>query len=226
MSQLEECLQPKLTAKLLTKELGLPENAANNIEAVLLKDGQHGGGILDCGSFGSVFNYSVMIAVAITGIGACYYDSYPAFKTLTFMLKGGNKQIKFVQNIGRQIGFNFKVSPLIKDATMNAIQSVLSGNSSNLPDWLFNIVKHICEHPAESCEKEIAEIIHKEFGEASDGEASDGKAYGGKASDRKAYGGKASNRKASNRKAINRKMKSKKMKSKKIKYPHKRTRRK
>ena len=35
MSQFEECLPPKLTANLLTKELGLPANAANNIEAAL-----------------------------------------------------------------------------------------------------------------------------------------------------------------------------------------------
>jgi hypothetical protein len=211
MSQLEKCLPPKLTAKLLIKELGLPANAANNIEAALLKDGQHGGGILDCGSFGSVFNYSIMIAVAITGIGGCYYNSYPAFKTLTFMLKGGNTDMKYVQEVGSMYGVNIKVSQFIKDSTMNAIKSVLSGNSSHLPEWLFNIVKHICEHPAESNETEIAEIIHKEFG---------------KESDREANGGKASNRKASNRKASNRKASNRKMKSKKIKYPHKRTRRK
>ena len=90
---------------------------------------------------------------------------------------------------------------------MNAIQSVLSGNSSQLPEWLFNIVKHICEHPDQSGEKEIAEIIDNEFGKASDGKASDGKARGGKASDRK----------ASERRA---------RKSKKISYNRKRTQRK
>jgi hypothetical protein len=37
------------------QKLGLPANVSNNIEAVLSKDGQHGGGILDCGSLGSVF---------------------------------------------------------------------------------------------------------------------------------------------------------------------------
>ena len=222
MSQFEECLPPKLTANLLTKELGLPANAANNIEAALPKDGQLGGGILDCGSFGSVFNYSVMIAVAITGIGACYYDSYPAFKTLTFMLKGGNTNTKMAQKIGSLIGYKISVSHLIKDSTMNAIQSVLSGNSSQLPEWLFNIVKHICEHPDQSGEKEIAEIIDNEFGKASDGKASDGKASDGKASDGKARGGKASDRKASDRKASERRAR----KSKKISYNRKRTQRK
>ena len=157
---------------------------------------------MDCGSFGSVFNYSVMIAVAITGIGGCYYNSYPAFKTLTFMLKGGNTDMKYVQEVGSMYGVNIKVSQFIKDSTMNAIKSVLSGNSSNLPEWLFNIVKHICEHPHESNETEIAGIIDKEFGKASDG---------------KVEGGKTRGRKASYRR---------KMKSKIIKYPHKRTRRK
>ena len=217
MSQLEECLSPKLTANLLTNALGLPANAANNIEAVLSKDGQLGGGILDCGSFGSVFNYSVMIAVAITGIGACYYDSYPAFKTLTFMLKGGNTNTKMAQKIGSLIGYKISVSYLIKDSTMNAIQSVLSGNSSQLPEWLFNIVKHICEHPHESSEKEIAEIIDNEFGKASDR-----KAEGGKANNKKTRGGKASYKKASDRKASYRKAR----KSKKTMYTRKRTQRK
>ena len=207
MSQLEECLSPKLTANLLTNALGLPANVSNNIEAVLSKDGQHGGGISDCGSLGSVFNYSVMIAVAITGIGACYYDSYPAFKTLTFMLKGGDTDIKYLQEVWRMYGFNFKVSHFIKDATMNAIQAVLSGKSSDLPKWLFNIVKQICEHPHESSKKEIAEIIHNKFGEASDG----------KVEGVKAEGGKASNRKASKRKA---------RKSKRIMFNRKRTQRK
>ena len=94
---------------------------------------------------------------------------------------------------------------------MNAIKSVLSGNSSHLPEWLFSIVKNICEHPYESNEKEIAEIIHKEFGKESDINDSDIKP-----NEIKARGGRARGRK----------MKSKKMKSKKIKYPHKRTRRK
>jgi hypothetical protein len=201
MTQLEECYSPKLTTELLIKELRLPPNVSTSIEEVLSKDRQHGGGILDCNSFGSVFNYSVMIAVAITGIGACYYNSYPAFKTLTFILKGGNTNTKIAQKIGSIIGYNIKVSHLIKDSTMNAIQSVLSGNSSHLPDWLFNIVKQICEHPTESCETEIAEIIESEFGEDID---------------RKAGGRKASYRKASKRK----------MKNKKIKYLRKRTRRK
>ena len=201
MTQLEECYSPKLTTELLIKELRLPPNVSTSIEKVLSNDGQYGGGILDCNSLGSVFNYSVMIAVAITGIGACYYNSYPAFKTLTFMLKGGNTHTKVAQKIGSLIGYNIKVSQLIKDSTMNAIKSVLSGNSSHLPDWLFNIVKHICEHPDESCETEIAEIIQNEFGEDID---------------RKVEGGKARNRKATNRK----------MKSKKIKYRRKRTRRK
>ena len=216
MSQLEECLSPKFTANLLIKELGLPANVFNKIEKVLSKDGQHGGGILDCDSVGSVFNYSVMIAVAITGIGGCYYNSYPAFKTLTFMLKGGTTDIKHLQEVWRMYGFNFKVSHFIKDTTMNAIKSVLSGNSSNLPEWLFNIVKHICEHPAESCEKKIAQIIHKEFGKESDINDSDINDSDIKPNEIKARGGRARGRK----------MKSKKMKSKKIKYPHKRTRRK
>ena len=207
MLEEEECLPPKLTANLLIQKLGLPANAANNIEAVLSKDGQYGGGILDCSSFGSVFNYSVMIAVAITGIGACYYDSYPAFKTLTFMLKGGNTTTKTVQKIGSLIGYKISASQLIKETTMNAIQSVLSGNSSHLPEWLFNIVKHICEHPHESGEKEIAEIIDNKFGEASDG----------KVEGVKAEGGKASKRKASKRKA---------RKSKRIMFNRKRTQRK
>ena len=208
MSDSEECLPPKLTANLLIQKLGLPANAANNIEAVLSKDGQLGGGILDCGSFGSVFNYSVMIAVAITGIGACYYDSYPAFKTLTFMLKGGNTNTKMAQKIGSLIGYKISVSYLIKDSTMNAIQSVLSGNSSQLPEWLFNIVKHICEHPHQSSEKEIAEIIDNEFGKAEgDGKAEGGKAEGEKANNKKTRGGKASYRKArkSKKKMYNRK---------------------
>ena len=196
-----------MTANLLTNALGLPANVSNNIEAVLSKDGQHGGGISDCGSLGSVFNYSVMIAVAITGIGACYYDSYPAFKTLTFMLKGGNTTTKTVQKIGSLIGYKISASQLIKETTMNAIQSVLSGNSSHLPEWLFNIVKHICEHPHESGEKEIAEIIDNKFGEASDG----------KVEGVKAEGGKASKRKASKRKA---------RKSKRIMFNRKRTQRK
>lgn len=211
MSDSNKCLPPKLTANLLIKALGLPANAANNIEAALPKDGQLGGGILDCGSFGSVFNYSVMIAVAITGIGACYYDSYPAFKTLTFMLKGGDTNIKHLQEVWRMYGFNFKVSHFIKDATMNAIQAVLSGKSSDLPKWLFNIVKQICEHPHESSEKEIAEIIDNEFGKASDINDSDIKPNEIKARGGKARGGKARGRK---------------MKSKKIKYPRKRTQRK
>jgi hypothetical protein len=202
MSEEEECLPPKLTANLLIQKLGLPENVSNRIEAVLSKNGQHGGGILDCGSLGSVFNYSVMIAVAITGIGACYYDSYPAFKTLTFMLKGGNTTTKTVQKIGSLIGYKISASQLIKETTMNAIKSVLSGNSSNLPEWLFNIVKHICEHPHESSEKEIAEIIHNKFG---------------KNEGIKTRGGKASYRKASYRKA---------RKSKKKMYNRKRTQRK
>lgn len=122
MSEEEECLPPKLTANLLIQKLGLPENVSNRIEAVLSKNGQHGGGILDCGSLGSVFNYSVMIAVAITGIGACYYDSYPAFKTLTFMLKGGNTTTKTVQKIGSLIGYKISASQLIKETTMNAIK--------------------------------------------------------------------------------------------------------
>jgi hypothetical protein len=220
MSDSKKCLPPKLTANLLTDALGLPANAANNIEAALRKDGQHGGGILDCDSFGSVFNYSVMIAVAITGIGACYYDSYPAFKTLTFMLKGGNTNTKMVQKLLSLIGFNFKVSQLIKDATMNAIQSVLSGNSSQLPEWLFNIMKQICEHPDQSGEKEIAEIIKIEFGKESDINDSD-------INDSDINDSDISNKiKARGGKARGRKMKSKKMKSKKIKYPRKRTQRK
>ena len=212
MSEQEECLPPKLTANLLIQKLGLPENVSNRIEAVLSNDGQHGGGISDCGSLGSVFNYSVMIAVAITGIGACYYNSYPAFKTLTFMLKGGNTTTKTVQKIGSLIGYKISASQLIKETTMNAIQSVLSGNSSHLPEWLFNIVKQICEHPDESCETEIAEIIDNKFGKAEGGKASDGKVEGVKAE-----GGKASYRKASYRKA---------RKSKKKMYNRKRTQRK
>ena len=197
MSQLEECLSPKITANLLIQTLGLPENVSNSIEAVLSKDGQHGGGILDCSSFGSVFNYSVMIAVAITGIGACYYNSYPAFKTLEFMLKGGNTDIKHLQEVWRMYGFNFKVSHFIKDATMNAIQAVLSGKSSDLPEWLFNIVKQICEHPHESSEKEIAGIFHNKFGKASDGKTRGGKASDGKArkSKKKMYNRKRTQRK-------------------------------
>ena len=211
MSDEKECLSPKLTANLLVQKLGLPANVSNNIEAVLSKDGQLGGGILDCGSFGSVFNYSVMIAVAITGIGACYYDSYPAFKTLTFMLKGGNANTKMAQKIVSLIGYKISVSHMIKDSTMNAIQSVLSGNSSQLPEWLFNIVKHICEHPHESSEKEIAEIVGNEFGKDEGDEGK--KTRGGKAKD---------DRKASYRKASYRKPR----KSKKIKYSRKRTQRK
>ena len=212
MSEQEECLPPKLTANLLIQKLGLPENVSNRIEAVLSNDGQHGGGISDCGSLGSVFNYSVMIAVAITGIGACYYNSYPAFKTLTFLLKGGNANTKMAQKIVSLTGYKMSVSHMIKETTMNAIQSVLSGNSSHLPEWLFNIVKQICEHPDESCETEIAEIIDNKFGKAEGGKASDGKVEGVKAE-----GGKASYRKASYRKA---------RKSKKKMYNRKRTQRK
>ena len=112
-----------------------------------------------------------MIAVAITGIGACYYNSYPAFKTLTFMLKGGDTNIKYIQIVGNLTGYNTKVSHFIKDTTMNAIKSVLSGNSSNLPEWLFNIVKHICEHPHESCEQQIVESLRNQFGKVEGGKA-------------------------------------------------------
>jgi hypothetical protein len=201
----EDCLSPELTARKLTEAFGIiSADVSDRIEAVLSKDGQSGGGISDCGSFGSVFNYSVMIAVAITGIGACYYNSYPAFKTLTFMLKGGNTDIKHLQEVWRMYGFNFKVSHFIKDATMNAIQAVLSGKSSDLPKWLFHIVKQICEHPHESSEKEIAAIIINEFGKAESGKAESGEASGGKA-----RGGKAkSRRKLKNKKIMfNRKTK-------------------
>ena len=139
-----------------------------------------------------------MIAVAITGIGACYYDSYPAFKTLTFMLKGGNTDIKYLQEVWRMYGFNFKVSHFIKDTTMNAIKSVLSGNSSNLPEWLFNIVKHICEHPHESCEQKIVELLRNQFGKVDIRTA----IIGGKASYRKA---RKSKKKMYNRKRTQRK---------------------
>jgi hypothetical protein len=175
----EDCLSPELTANLLIKKLDLPANVSdrvsNRIEAVLSKDGQSGGGILDCESFGSVFNYSVMIAVAITGIGACYYNSYPAFKTLSFLLKGGDTNMKYIQIVGNLTGYNANVSKLIKSATMTAIRSVLSGESNELPPWLREIVKRICENQKNS-EKEIAEIINNEFGKASGGKARGGKA--------------------------------------------------
>jgi len=208
----EDCLSPELTANLLIKKLDLPANVSdrvsNRIEAVLSKDGQSGGGILDCESFGSVFNYSVMIAVAITGIGACYYNSYPAFKTLSFLLKGGDTNMKYIQIVGNLTGYNANVSKLIKSATMTAIRSVLSGESNELPPWLREIVKRICENQKNS-EKKIAEIINNEFGEAGDGKAESGKAESGEASGGKARGGKAkSRRKLKNKKIMfNRKTK-------------------
>ena len=72
----EDCLSPELTARKLTEAFGIiSADVSDRIEAVLSKDGQCGGGILDCESFGSVFNFSVMIAVAITGFGTVLYGS-------------------------------------------------------------------------------------------------------------------------------------------------------
>jgi hypothetical protein len=83
--------------------------------------------------------------------------------------------MKYIQIVGNLTGYNANVSKLIKSATMTAIRSVLSGESNELPPWLREIVKRICENQKNS-EKEIAEIINNEFGKASGGKARGGKA--------------------------------------------------